>query len=91
MRKKIKFTDNLWASFNTSGKHHSGMCFSFTKYKALEINFYHKFNLSLSFNAYINRKCDHPGITIELIILGFGLGFEFYDGRHWDNKTKKLY
>lgn len=90
MRKKFTLTKNIWASFNISGKHHSGMAFSFTRYKCLEVNFYHQFSLSVVFNAYVRRRCDHPGVTIELIILGFGLGLEFYDGRHW-NKQKQSF
>ena len=32
-----------------------------------------------------NRKCDHAGVRVCVILFGVKFSFEFYDVRHWDD------
>jgi len=38
--------------------------------------------LCITFNW--TARCDHPGIELELGLLGVNVMFHFYDNRHWD-------
>ncbi len=33
--------------------------------------------------------CDHAGVRFALTVLGFNIGFRFYDSRHWDTENNR--
>lgn len=35
----------------------------------------------------LNRRTDHAGLTINVELAGFSVGFMVYDSRHWDHTT----
>ena len=41
----------------------------------------------LRFEFEITTQQDHAGLNIELALLGYHIGFTFYDERHWNNET----
>ena len=38
----------------------------------------------LRFEFEFTTQQDHAGINLELALLGYHIGFTFYDNRHWD-------
>jgi hypothetical protein len=38
------------------------------------------------FEIEITTRQDHAGLNIELGLLGYHIGFTFYDNRHWNEE-----
>lgn len=66
------------------------MYIKFSEHKILEVNWYRWNPLkSITFKCYFNIlfKGDHsPAISIELDLLCFAFGIEFYDNRHEEER-----
>lgn len=57
------------------------------KNKFIELEFTQDFTLiSFMFNWTVRQS--HAGLDLELGLFGYCVHFQFYDIRHWDNKTK---
>jgi len=58
------------------------------KNKFIELEFTQDFTLlSFMFNWTVRQS--HAGLDLELGLFGYCVHFNFYDIRHWDNKTKE--
>lgn len=58
------------------------------KNKFIELEFTQDFTLiSFMFNWTVRQS--HAGLDLELGLFGYCVHFQFYDIRHWDNKTKE--
>lgn len=69
-------------------KHFVAKSFAITKNKTLEIQITQWSNIfQIGLNLGWTRKCDHAGIRFNIEILGFYVGIEFTDNRHWDYTT----
>lgn len=69
-------------------KHFVAKSFAITKNKTLEIQITQWSNIfQIGLNLGWTRKCDHAGLRFNIEILGFYVGIEFTDNRHWDYTT----
>jgi len=48
------------------------------------------FGSFFNFSVNLTRKCDHPGFSLIVEILGLNFIFEIYDKRHWNNITENF-
>lgn len=64
-------------------------------HRSYETPFEHKFvelelfkdNSIVSFAFRLTTRQHHPGLWMELGLLGYSFSFNFYDSRHWNNQT----
>jgi hypothetical protein len=73
------FTDRFANLFNRHGM--------LGKYKAWELEIL-KINCIVNLSLEFTTRRDHAGLRFELGLLGYELGFVFFDIRHWDYNTK---
>ena len=59
------------------------------KHKFIELELYAKHDTLLEFSFRWTTRQDHAGINLQLCLLGYCFGFNFYDNRHWDYSTGK--
>lgn len=65
-----------------------------SKFKGVEFSILHNYKnwrYSVICLWFRNKELDHPGINLEIQILGFGLEIDVYDSRHVENFQKKYY
>jgi hypothetical protein len=55
------------------------------KNKFWEISLY-KDPVLVRLTVEINFRKDHGGIDMEIGFMGYSIGLQIYDNRHWDNK-----
>ena len=58
-----------------------------TKNKAVEVEVYRS-NTVVEFEARLQHREDHAGLTIGLGLFSYTLRAQFYDTRHWNYKKK---
>ncbi len=60
-----------------------------SKYKGIEVEAIKSTSwLKLSIN--VTTSCNHPGVRLELGLLGYEGSSHFYDGRHWDYDNNRF-
>ena len=64
-----------------------------SKNKGLEIEllFIKDFWWWFKFLIEWNRKTDHAGFLISIVLLWFDFSFKIYDNRHWNYKADRYY
>jgi hypothetical protein len=55
-------------------------------HKFCELNVYRN-NVILGYRFHFSTQTDHAGLSLSISLFSFGVEFEFYDDRHWDNKN----
>jgi len=70
---------SLWSTFGKVGKN-----------KGWEFNGYLD-NTLFKFMIAITHKQDHPGLYIQVALIGFKIEFIFYDSRHWNYDKNRFY
>jgi hypothetical protein len=55
-----------------------------TKNKSLELEHSYMSTMLVDFDLLWTVRTDHAGFRITVGILGYGIGFQIYDTRHWN-------
>jgi hypothetical protein len=74
--------------FNETFKNICSKAGSITKNKHWEFECYRS-NAIIAFCLDVRTRCDHAGIRVELSLLGYTIGGNIYDSRHWNYETSK--